>query len=121
MKRYLILICLAFLSIACAGSKKASDDEGRSTIVFLTVKNTLNSSVGIYWQGQGTFPMLLGRIKAGKKEKFVIENVFYNDRIRLIARPNFGGSLIAQVPIDIENGKNIVWELSRNFVAWKIN
>lgn len=119
MKKYLVFICLAFLFFACAGSKNAIENEGKSSVVFLTIKNTLNSSAGIYWQGQGIFLKYLGRVKAGNKERFVIENALYNDRIRLVARPNFGGSLVAQIPVDIEDGKNIVWELSRNFVTWK--
>ena len=116
----LYLICAMLVLIGCAGSKNSSTDRdvAKKSVVVLTVKNTMNTSAGIYWQS-GEFSQYLGRVKAGKKKRFVIENVFSRDRIKLLARFNWERPLVAHIPLDVDSGKNIVWELSRNAVSWK--
>lgn len=118
--KQIIYLCIAALLAGCAGGKKSNEYDAPKAVVFITVKNWLNSTAGVYWNEPGGFPRYLGRVKAGQTKKFVIDELFHHSRFELLAKPNWGKPLVARIPKKMESGKTIVWELSRKHMTWKI-
>lgn len=113
---FFVALLIAFAVSGCAGARKVDSEKG--DLVFLTVRNRLQTTADIYWQQPGTRPRFLGRVKAGQRREFALHGPFFAPGIRLIARPVFGQVIVAEVPVTIEVGKKLTWELSRNHFYW---
>ncbi len=114
MKRIFAVFVVFLLLLGCAGSRH----HGKAGNVFLKVKNNLAVTARIYWQQPYQRPVYLGKVKPGREATFLLKGPFSARGFRLIARGSFGETLLADLPVDLEVGKRLIWELSRNTFYW---
>ncbi|MDQ7053363.1 MAG: hypothetical protein Q9P14_10880 [candidate division KSB1 bacterium] len=114
MKRMLAVSVVFLLLVGCAGSRH----HGTAGNVFLKVKNNLADAARIYWQQPYQRPVYLGKVKPGREGSFLLKGPFSARGFRLIARGSFGEALLADLPVDLDVGKRLIWELSRHTFYW---